>query len=122
LLTGFVVETSGSLTSPNWTPLVASAVTTNSLTSVALSFGAQKQFYRLASPTPKLVVAAAGASRLVVSWPVLSANYQLEESDSLSAPNWTAVSGALVVSNSFNNVQITPSAPRKFFHLRASGP
>ena len=118
LLKGYLLETSDSLTAPNWSPLAATTVTTNTLTSVYLDLGARQKYFRLATPTAKLSLGLAAPGKVLLSWPALLTTYQLEASDSLKLPNWTPVAISPAVSNNFNHVEVPMDSPQKFFRLQ----
>jgi hypothetical protein len=57
------------------------------------------------------------ASQPVITWPAALANYQVQSSDSLTSPNWTAVTNAPVLANGKNTVVLEPTGAQKFFRL-----
>jgi len=54
----------------------------------------------------------------VVSWPGSLANYQLQSSDSLPNPNWTAITNSPSIVSGQNVVSLNPSGTQKFFRLQ----
>jgi hypothetical protein len=67
------------------------------------------------TPSPTLGVATSGGNS-ILSWPVASANYVLQQSPNLGASNWTDVSVAPTLMN-----QVTAPAPGSnlFYRLNA---
>jgi hypothetical protein len=68
---------------------------------------------------PRLTVSYADYY-VYVSWPAPSTGFVLEQSSSLSAPNWTTVTQTPAVANGRNTVTITPGAgaEARFYRLR----
>ena len=58
------------------------------------------------------------ANQSVITWPASLANYQVQSSDSLVNPNWTAVSNTPALVNGQNTVVLTPTGAQKFFRLQ----
>lgn len=54
----------------------------------------------------------------VITWPGPLVNYQLQSSDSLSSPNWTAVTNSPVLLNGQNTVIFQPTVAQRFFRLQ----
>ena len=50
----------------------------------------------------------------VITWPASLANYQVQSSDSLTSPNWTAVTNAPALVNGQNTVVLTPGGAQTF--------
>jgi len=57
------------------------------------------------------------ANQPVITWPAALANYQVQSSDSLTSPNWTAITNAPALMNGQNTVVLTPGGAQKFFRL-----
>ena len=57
------------------------------------------------------------ANQPVITWPAALANYQVQGSDSLTSPKWTAVTNAPVLVNGQNTVVLPPGGAQKFFRL-----
>ena len=58
------------------------------------------------------------ANRPVITWPAALANYQVQSSDSLTSPDWSAVTNATVLVNGQNTVVLEPAGSQKFFRLQ----
>lgn len=58
------------------------------------------------------------ASQPVITWPAALVNYQVQSSDSLARPNWTAVTNTPALMNGQNTVVLTPGGAQKFFRLQ----
>jgi hypothetical protein len=58
------------------------------------------------------------ANQPVITWPAELANYQVQSSDSLTTPNWTAVTNAPALMNGQNTVVLTPGGAQRFFRLQ----
>jgi hypothetical protein len=58
------------------------------------------------------------ANQPVITWPAALANYQVQSSDSLTSPDWSAVTNATVLVNGQNTVVLTPAGTQKFFRLQ----
>ena len=70
---------------------------------------------------PLLSIQRRYTSQIEISWPADFRYLTLEESDFLNPPIWTAVELPREISNGQVIVTIDPSAPQKFFRLRAPG-
>ena len=57
-------------------------------------------------------------SSAVISWPGSLSNYQLQSCDSLSNPNWMAMTNTPSVVNGQNAIVLQPTAAQKFFRLQ----
>ncbi|HVM63034.1 MAG TPA: hypothetical protein VMV72_19400 [Verrucomicrobiae bacterium] len=68
------------------------------------------------SDTAAVNIARQG-SAVVLSWPASLGNWQLQCSDSLSAPNWTAVTNSPTTANGQSTVVWPITTPQKFFRL-----
>jgi formylglycine-generating enzyme required for sulfatase activity len=72
---------------------------------------------KLSAAGYKLAIAPAG-NHVVLSWPVAAANYVLQSTLSLAAPNWLTVTNPPAVpSNNTNYVAYTNNSPVRFFRL-----
>jgi len=58
------------------------------------------------------------ANQPVITWPASLANYQVQSSDSLTSPDWSAVTNATVLVNGQNTVVLKPAGMQKFFRLQ----
>ncbi len=58
------------------------------------------------------------ANEPVITWPAALANYQVQSSDSLTSPDWSAVTNATVLVNGQNTVVLNPAGVQKFFRLQ----
>ena len=58
------------------------------------------------------------ANKPVITWPAALANYQVQSSDSLTSPNWAAVTNAPVLVNGLNTVVLEPAGVQRFFRLQ----
>ena len=58
------------------------------------------------------------ANQPVITWPAALANYQVQSSDSLTSPNWSAVTNAPALVNGQNTVVLEPVGAQKFFRLQ----
>jgi hypothetical protein len=58
------------------------------------------------------------ANQPVITWPAALANYQVQSSDSLTTPNWTAVTNTPALMNGQNTVVLAPGGTQKFFRLQ----
>src|SRR5208282_1287143 len=55
------------------------------------------------------------ANQPVITWPAALANYQVQSSDSLISPDWSAVTNATVLVNGQITVVLKPAGTQKFF-------
>jgi photosystem II stability/assembly factor-like uncharacterized protein len=79
-------------------------------------YAAGYQAFRLTIPAqPSLRLASAGGS-LLLSWPLPSTGFVLQQSASLSAPNWRAVTNAVIATNYWNEVIVPPPANGPVFY------
>jgi hypothetical protein len=58
------------------------------------------------------------ANRPVITWPASLSNYQLQSSDFLTGPNWTAVTNVPALVNGRNTVIVQPTGAQKFYRLQ----
>ena len=58
------------------------------------------------------------ANKPVITWPASLSNYQLQSRDSLTNPNWTAVTNPPVFVNGQNTVIVEPTGAQKFYRLQ----
>jgi len=58
------------------------------------------------------------ANEPVITWPAALANYRVQSSDSLTSPNWTAVTNTPALMDGQNTVVLTPSSTQRFFRLQ----
>lgn len=68
------------------------------------------------SDTPAVDIARQGGA-VVLSWPASLGNWQLQYADSLSAPNWTAVTNSPAITNGQSTVDWPMTTAQKFFRL-----
>jgi len=69
---------------------------------------------------PLLDLKWANSGTLMLTW--TATGCQLESSDSLSSPNWGAMTVTPLINNGKNTVQFAPGPTRKFYRLRKVGP
>jgi len=122
MLTGYQLEATESLTSPDWVPVPATPVSSNGYNCVLIATTSPMRFFRLAPPVPKLWLVAGTAGKLIVRWPALVTGYQLEACDNLASPNWTPVLIAPETTDGFTQVEFVPNAPQQFYRLRPASP
>jgi hypothetical protein len=67
--------------------------------------------------TPLLRIATTATNTLVVAWPASSEGFSLEESVSLSTPNWMSVTTMPAVVGDENQVIIPHTAGTRFYRL-----
>jgi hypothetical protein len=58
------------------------------------------------------------ADEPVITWPAALANYQVQSSDSLTTPDWTAVTNVPALVNGQNTMVLTPSGAQEFYRLQ----
>ncbi|HTS18984.1 MAG TPA: hypothetical protein VMP11_15530 [Verrucomicrobiae bacterium] len=68
------------------------------------------------SDTAAVNIARQGGA-VALSWPASLGNWQLQSADSLSAPNWTAVTNSPAITNGQSTVVWPMTTPQKFFRL-----
>jgi len=68
--------------------------------------------------TPSSSVVLNLANQPVITWPAALANYQVQRSDSMASPNWTAITNAPAVVNGQNTVVLEATGTQKFFRLQ----
>ncbi len=72
----------------------------------------------LEDPGPRLAIALTpGGATVVVSWPESAAGYQLQATESLSVPDWTAVGDVPVVVEGQNTVALPVAGSTRFYRL-----
>jgi serpin B len=74
-----------------------------------------------ATAVPQLQVALANIGTVALSWPVSPAAFILQETSSLTNPNWTTVSSAPSVISQQNQIVLARSSGSKFYRLLPSG-
>ena len=68
------------------------------------------------SDTPAVNIVLEGGA-VVLSWPSSLGNWQLQRSDSISNPNWTAVTNSPSIMNGQSTVVWPTATPQEFFRL-----
>ena len=66
---------------------------------------------------PPLTIQTAKSNSFVLSWIAPSNDFRLQENQTLATTNWMTVSNSLSVTNSLNQVTVSPSVPVHFFRL-----
>jgi len=66
---------------------------------------------------PELSVAVIGPGSAILSWPVTSGGFTLQQCASLTPANWTAVTNASTTSAEFYQVNITLTQGNSFYRL-----
>jgi hypothetical protein len=82
------------------------------------TFGYELFVQEIAPSAGAVLSLAAVPSGIQVSWPGSLSNYQLQSTDSLTAPNWTSVTNTPVLVNGQNTVILKPTAAQKFYRLQ----
>jgi hypothetical protein len=110
-VTGYQLQMTTNLSSPNWTDLAINTVNTNHVT---LQITSGNMFFRLiqaGAPTgPALTIQPSGNS-ITISWPASVTGYRLQSKTDLNAAAWTDVATS---NNQFTEVI---SAAAKFYRL-----
>ena len=70
------------------------------------------------SDTPPILNLAVQNGSMMISWPASLANYRLQSCDSLSNPNWTAVTDTPTNLNGQSTMVLNPEGAQKFFRLQ----
>jgi len=81
------------------------------------TFGYELFVQEIAPSDAAILNIAVQSGSVVVSWPGSLANYQLQSCDSLSNPNWAAMTNTPTVINGRNTIGLQPMAAQKFFRL-----
>ena len=118
--TNYVLQTSLSLSAPNWQAVTApAAVIVNNTNTVTYTNNSLTRFFRLYLGTTGYYLAIARAgTNFVVSWPAAATNYVLQTTLSLTTSNWLTVTNpATVTVNSTNFVTYTNNSLSRFFRL-----
>jgi hypothetical protein len=101
-----------------WTSLVSSA-DGHKLIAAAQAGGI---YVRQTTPTPALHVTRSG-NQLLISWPVPSMKFVLEENSSLSTANWSPLSAPLKINYTNLNYEATiPILPSEAFYRLTHSP
>ncbi|HSU56971.1 MAG TPA: hypothetical protein VLT36_23210 [Candidatus Dormibacteraeota bacterium] len=69
--------------------------------------------------SPLLRVVLTSTNTVVVAWPTPSTGFSLQQTPSLSAQTWGAVTNPITVVGSENQVIISPPAGNKFYRLKS---
>jgi PKD repeat protein len=119
----FLLQTNGSLTTPNWANYGGAVTTSNGTNSVTVPLPASGSlFFRLvygeaaAVAVPNLMIGSAGLNSVVVSWPDTGA-FTLQTNGNLTTPNWGTYGGTITTSNGTNSAAIKPLPGSLFFRL-----
>jgi PKD repeat protein len=119
----FLLQTNGSLTTPNWANYGGAVTTSNGTNSVTVPLPASGSlFFRLvygeaaAVAVPNLMIGSAGLNSVVVSWPNTGA-FTLQTNGNLTTPNWGNYGGTITTSNGTNSAAIKPLPGSLFFRL-----
>jgi PKD repeat protein len=119
----FLLQTNGSLTTPNWANYGGAVTTSNGTNSVTVPLPASGSlFFRLvygeaaAVAVPNLMIGSAGLNSVVVSWPDTGA-FTLQTNGNLTTPNWGNYGGTITTSNGTNSAAIKPLPGSLFFRL-----
>ena len=119
----FLLQTNGSLTTPNWGNYGGAVTTSNGTNSVTVPLPASGSlFFRLvygeaaAVAVPNLMIGSAGLNSVVVSWPDTGA-FTLQTNGNLTTPNWGNYGGTITTGNGTNSAAIKPLPGSLFFRL-----
>jgi PKD repeat protein len=119
----FLLQTNGSLTTPNWANYGGAVTTSNGTNSVTVPLPASGSlFFRLvygeaaAVAVPNLMIGSAGLNSVVVSWPDTGA-FTLQTNGNLTTPNWGNYGGTITTGNGTNSAAIKPLPGSLFFRL-----
>lgn len=82
------------------------------------TFGYELFVQEIAPSDAAILNIAVQSGSMVVSWPGSLANWQLQNCDSLSNPNWTAMTNTPVVIKGRNTIGLQPMAAQTFFRLQ----
>jgi hypothetical protein len=82
------------------------------------TFGYELFIQEIAPSDAAILNIAVQSGSAVVSWPGSLANYQLQSCDSLSNPNWTAMTNTPAIVNGQGTIILQPTATQKFFRLQ----
>lgn len=82
------------------------------------TFGYELFIQEIAPSDAAILSIAIQAGSAVIAWPASLANYQLQEADSLSNPNWAPMTNSPVVVNGQNTIVMEPVGTQKFFQLQ----
>jgi len=82
------------------------------------TFGYELFVQEIAPSDAAILNIAVQSGSVVVSWPGSLANYQLQSCDSLSNPNWMAITNTPAFTNGRNTIGVQPMAAQKFFRLQ----
>lgn len=120
--TGYVLEQNPSTANPNgWTAVAAPVVIVNGRNTVTMPAPAAMTLFRLTqnpTPPPRFLTIAGDGPNVIVSWPVTSTNFVLEQNPSLKQPcSWSKVSQPVVEVNGRNTVTMPATADSAFFRL-----
>jgi hypothetical protein len=110
-VTGYQLQMTTNLSSPNWMDVAINTVNTNHVT---LQITSGNMFFRLVqagAPTgPTLTVQLSGNS-MIISWPTSVTGYRLQAADSLTNPTWNPIT---TLNNTFTD---TTANPARFYRL-----
>ena len=119
---GYRLEAADGCRQPNWKAMPVAPVVSNGFCCVLFTPTSNQKICRLSKVPPMLELQRIGAGALRLNWPALPTGFQLEASDSLTAPNWSPVPAVPVTTNSFYYVELTPTSKQKFYRLKKTSP
>ncbi|HUA67255.1 MAG TPA: hypothetical protein VMA13_01795 [Candidatus Saccharimonadales bacterium] len=82
------------------------------------TFGYELFVQQVAPSDAAILNIAFQSSSAVVSWPGSLSNYQLQSCDSLSNPNWAAITNTTAVVNGQNTIVLNAAGTQEFFRLQ----
>ena len=82
------------------------------------TFGYELFVQQVAPSDAAILNIAFQSSSAVVSWPGSLLNYQLQSCDSLSNPNWAAITNTTAVVNGQNTIVLNAAGTQEFFRLQ----
>jgi PKD repeat protein len=119
----FILQTNGSLTTPNWANYGGAVTTSNGTNSVTIPLPATGTlFFRLVYgqvqtvTVPNLMIGSAGLNSVVVAWPN-TGSFTLQTNGNLTTTNWGNYGGTISTGNGTNSAAITHLTGSLFFRL-----
>ncbi|HXT40677.1 MAG TPA: Ig-like domain-containing protein [Candidatus Angelobacter sp.] len=110
-VTGYQLQMTTNLSSPNWTDVAINTVNTNHVT---LQITAANMFFRLVqagAPTGPALTIQPSSNSVVISWPAQVTGYRLQSKTDLNTASWTDIA------TSNNQFTETISGSAKFYRL-----
>jgi hypothetical protein len=119
---GWWLESTPSLSNPDWTPVAISPQLNNETYRVDVTPDGTSLWFRLASGAPPLAMSSTQPGTVSLTWPSLATGYTLEHCTNLATGTWSQQPATVLTTNGLNHVELEASAASGFFRLVSPAP